>query len=118
MTVETLNDLERAVLAATSTFEFADADALRSQIDGIRVENRRNTGHGFYTDLTTIENRRRIKSWRICPEGVSAKIEGFIGPMVFVLFVNEDGLVHLFEGAATADDTMNVDFSNVRFEII
>jgi hypothetical protein len=48
---------------------------------------------------------------------VFAEINGMKNPMAFVLFIR-DGKIATVEGAATDDDTSNVDFSHARFKII
>jgi hypothetical protein len=119
MTFAQLNPLENAVLKAMCDLNLqnGDANALRSQLIDPIVTRRQNTGHGFYTWLTIKDKSKLIKTSVI--DGVDATISGFIGPMLFILF-STNGIIDFLEGAATApeDDTTEVDFSSVQFQLL
>jgi len=86
--------------------------SLREQIDGASVVSRENTGAGFFTQLRVGKTARPIEAKVI--GDVRADIEGFAQPMLFLLFLR-DGVIYQLEGATITDNTVGVDFSNIRF---
>ena len=111
-----LNELEKAVLQQMLQQVPADlVPLLREQIDSASVVARKNTGAGFYTELRIGLVSKPIQAKVI--DRVCADIEGFDQPMLFLLFLR-DGIIHTLEGAATADSTVDVDFSAVRFAAV
>jgi hypothetical protein len=110
-----LNNLEKAVLeqmlqqAPDNVFPL-----LKEQLDAVSVISRENTGAGFYVRFEIKAVSKPIEAKVI--DGVSADIEGFDQPMLFLLFL-KDGVVRTLEGAAIDDSTVDVDFSEVRFVI-
>lgn len=110
-----LNKLEKAVLEAICKQVSADASALKTQVKGVTVEKRNNTGVGFYTNMKVYGAVDKIET-RVFP-AVFAHIEGMENPMSFILFT-KNGFVDVLEGAATEDSTINIDFSTVRFDAV
>jgi len=110
-----LNELEKAVLEALLRKTPNELHILERQLKEIDVSSRRNTGGGFYCKLEP--NKIAEPSSAKFIGGVFADVEGLSHPMAFVLFIKE-GFIDTLEGAATDENTANIDFSNVRFEII
>ncbi|MFZ2159219.1 MAG: hypothetical protein WAV72_24295 [Bradyrhizobium sp.] len=110
-----LNELEKSVLQTLIQKVPANlAPLLKSQIDNASVVSRENTGAGFYTELDAGDVSQPVDAKVI--QGVSAEIEGFEQPMLFLLFLR-DGAIHTLEGAAITDSTVGIDFSEVRFRV-
>jgi hypothetical protein len=110
-----LNKLEKSVLR--DLIQKAPEDLvplLKEQIDDASVVSRKNTGAGFYTELTVGHVSQPVGAKVI--QGVSAEIEGLAQPMLFLLFLRE-GTIHTLEGAAISDSTIGIDFSEVQFKI-
>jgi len=110
-----LTTLEEAVLNAMADRNRSDAAAIRSQVGAVTVLRRENTGAGFYTYLKPSPSQILVTSRVV--KNVFAKICSLNNPMVFLLF-SDKGIIKMLEGAAIAEDTTAVDFSNVPFEIL
>jgi hypothetical protein len=119
MPLEELNNLERAVMTAItrlSEISSEDSEALQAQLGRALVSKRENTGHGFFTYFVTTEKSKLIEERVISTVKLYANIHGFEQPLLFALFC-KDGVIHFLDGSAIGDDTTNVDFSNVSFEL-
>jgi hypothetical protein len=112
----TLNSLERAVLHQIGAATPEIAMALNEQLEGVVVSKRENTNAGFFTTLQTRNVKTTIKQARAIGN-VFARIEGLQNPMTFVLFI-KDGLIDMLEGAAIDENTSEINFSTVRFEVL
>jgi len=112
----TLSELEKAILREIRIIRPDIARALDEQLEDMIVVSRENTNAGFYTTLRPQKVSTLIKQSRTVGN-VFAKIQGMQNPMTFVLFI-KDGLVHMLEGASIDEDTSNIDFSTVKFEIV
>ncbi len=97
--------------------DVAHGAVLEAQLAGAMVLSRKNTGAGFYTDFSV----PRLAAPVIMPERmigeVWAKIEGFMDPMTFLIFI-EDGYACCLEGAAVRDNTVSIDLAALKFEIL
>lgn len=113
--MERLNELENAVLQAMCKRFPSDASALEAQIKRVIVQKRDNTGVGFYSKLEVKGPVDQINEKVM--SNIFATIAGLKNPVAFVLFLR-NGLVDILEGATTEDSTVDINFSDVRFEIL
>jgi hypothetical protein len=94
-----------------------DGAGLEAQLAAATVVSRKNTGAGFYADLTVDRSiASPVAIERVVGE-VWASIDGFAGPMTFLLFV-EDGYAVCLEGATVDDSTVDIDLGALKFKIM
>lgn len=118
MTDKNLTDLERTVLGEICRQHPRDQASLERQVALASVTGRKNTGAGFFTDLSVpkdsaskIETAGRVRG------DVLAKLNGLECEMGFILFL-EDGFLSVLEGYLLGNETTTgLDLLNVAFEI-
>jgi hypothetical protein len=88
---------------------------LLAQFRNATVTKRTNSGAGFWTDFT-VDRTTAPPVPLTEPLGATGEIDGFVDPILFVLFM-KGGYAVQIEGAAIRDDTSAVDFSTVNFAI-
>ncbi|CAH1653289.1 conserved hypothetical protein [Hyphomicrobiales bacterium] len=110
--------LERAVLAAISDQYPLHRTLLERQVAHAAVASRRNSGAGFFVDITVDKDATPPVDCGRVLGNVWATISGFLDPVGFLLFVDGSGYIDCLEGAAIRDQTADIDFSSVTFEII
>jgi hypothetical protein len=109
--------LEHAALLTifTETPEFADS--LRYQLEGASVENRENTGAGFFTTITVPASSERVACPTVLGNRTHTRVYGLKYGLGFVLFM-QDGRLHLLEGYSCGDDdTTNLPLFGLTFQI-
>ena len=94
-----LEHLEEAVLTKLLAGDHPVLVALRSQLPGVLVSERRFSGAGFFTDLLVAEGARRapLRSGKAVFGDVEATIDGLSYGAGFLLWV-KDGLMIMLEG--------------------
>jgi hypothetical protein len=114
-----LTSLERAVLHEIyKQMPIQDQESFKAQLEGISVQNRKNTGGGFFTYFA-VKNKRVPKiladTKNYC---VGAKIRGLEHGFSFILWLKE-GCVDFLEGYANGpESTAKMDLAALKFEII
>jgi hypothetical protein len=109
--------LERAALQEICEQQADERAALETQIATGTVSHRENSGAGFFTYLAVDRTAPPVTSGGRVLGNVAAEIEGFKTPLILILFM-KDGYANMLEGAATADSTVGIDLSNLRFRIV
>ena len=107
--------LEQAILRAICESHRADRAVLEAQLSTARIQSRENTGAGFYTNFT-VDPIAPIGGERE-RDGPDAKVEGLEYGMGFLLWF-ENGYAHSLEGFSYMEDTTEIAFETVAFEII
>ena len=110
-----LNTLEKVVLHEIATRDPRDRKAINEQIVHANVLRRENTGVGFFTHLECSEAKLKIEKSVL--GYVHAEVDKLNEPMVFVLFTKE-GFLDVLEGSSLSQDTTELDFSKVSFQIL
>ena len=114
-----LTALEVAVLKAIAAqLGLEDRDSLASQLDGLTVKSRENSGAGFFTHFETIDKSKSkiLADTRDCH--VSAEINGSDGSLGFILWLR-DGYVDFLEGyTENLVDTVGLDLETLSFVLI
>ncbi len=111
-----LTPLERAALARICS-NYPDArDALETQLATAVVDRRENSGAGFFTYLTVDLSTRPVAGSETVLGNVTASIEGFKQPMLFLLFTKQ-GYAFMLEGATIDDSTVGLDLASLQFTI-
>jgi hypothetical protein len=114
-----LTALEAAVLKAIAAqLSSQDHDSLASQIDGLTVKSRENSGAGFFTHFETVDRSksRILADTRDCC--ISAEINGDEGSMGFILW-SQDGYVDFLEGyTESLADTVGLNLNTLSFVLI
>lgn len=109
-------ELEKALLETMcQRASPAESAVLEEQLKQVTVQQRENTGVGFYTQLQVGPVAGKTKNRVV--GNVFANVAGLQNPMTFLLFT-KDGVVDFLEGATTEESTTNIDFSQVKFEIL
>jgi hypothetical protein len=111
-----LTALEAAALNEICEREASQQGILKAQIAVAIASRRRNSGFGFFTNLSTDHSLAPIGNGRRVIGSIVANVEGFEGPLFLLLFM-KDGCVSMLEGATVQDSTVGVDFSKVVFNI-
>jgi hypothetical protein len=114
-----LTALEAAVLKAIAAqLGSKDHDSLSSQIDGLAVKSRENSGAGFFTHFETVDRSksRILADTRDCH--VSAEINGDEGSLGFILWLR-DGYVDFLEGyTESLADTVGLSLDTLSFVLV
>jgi hypothetical protein len=94
-----LEPLEAAVLQKLLSGDHPVLIALRDQMDGLSVRTRKNTGVGFFTELSTAAAARpaSVPSGKIRFGDVQATVDGLKNGAGFLLLI-EQGLLRMLEG--------------------
>jgi hypothetical protein len=116
-TLPGLNALETAVLNAISGQEVAQRATLEEQFAKAIVVRRENSGAGFFTHLEVDRSLAPLTDGKRVIGNVTAEIEGFKDPVLFMLFT-KDGYADFLEAATIDDHSENIDFSTVLFRIL
>lgn len=111
--MQSLSDLERAVLEAIAAQSSEFAAALREQVSSAQVEARENTGAGFYTRLAIVGGSPTLGA--PSPLGdIGADVEGIEHGMGFLLWLR-DGVADTLEGYTYDDTTAGLELSALRY---
>jgi hypothetical protein len=108
--------LERAALEEVCRQQGPEQAVLEHQLSTARVTERRNSGAGFFTELSVDRGTAPVTNAQRVLGKVAASIEGFEQPLLLMLFM-ENGYAKMLEGATVTDSTIGIDFSSVRFKI-
>lgn len=111
-----LTALEIAVLNEICDREPDQRAALKQQIATATVIQRENSGAGFFTHLSVDHSLPPTSDGNDVIGNVVAKIEGFEGPLLLLLFM-KGGYADMLEGATVQDSTVGIDLSALRFKI-
>ncbi|HEY1929302.1 MAG TPA: hypothetical protein VGG92_17700 [Caulobacteraceae bacterium] len=114
--MQSLSDLERAVLAAIVDQVPEWGEALRQQVMSATVTERENTGAGFYTKLAVTGGQKLVGV--TSPIGdVGADIEAMSRGMGFLLWM-KDGVADTLEGYTYDDTTAGLELTALRFRSV
>ncbi|MDR6291428.1 hypothetical protein E9232_003962 [Inquilinus ginsengisoli] len=111
--MNSLSELEQAVLRAIARQEPSIAEAIALQQDGMRILTRENTGAGFYATFEVLSGPPIIGA--ASPLGdVEAAVQGLAHGMGFLLWL-KDGRLHQLEGYSYDESTSGLDFEHLNF---
>ena len=109
--------LEHRVLNAVCEMHPTDRTLLQAQLATAEIDNRENTGGGFYTRFSVKRDAGiRLPLHPRLRDGPGARIDGLAHGMGFVLWL-EDGFASCLEGYSYAEHTVDLDFATVGFEL-
>jgi len=93
------------------------ASPLEQQLVVATVEERENSGGGFFSTISVTDDAPRAISPKVLGYETHARIAGLEHGLGFVLFM-EDGRLHLLEGFARGpESTAGLDLTAVEFEV-
>lgn len=111
--MESLSNLERAVLLAIANQYPVHGTALRLQVRSASVALRENTGVGFFTTLSDVGGPR-IEGAPSPLGDIGADVDGVAHGMGFLLWL-QDGFAETLEGYTYDGDTAELDLSSLRW---
>ena len=113
----TFTELELAALHSIFSETPELASALERQLAGATVEERENTGAGFFTTISVAADAPKASSPKVLGYETQARVAGLEYGLGFVLFM-EDGRLHLLEGYAWGpESTAGFDLTNLKFDV-
>lgn len=102
----------RSIFRETPDF----AEQLDRQLESAEAISRENTGGGFFTSIS-VKGSLPVITPRTLGETTHARVGGMEHGLGFVLFM-QNGWLHTLEGFSLGgEETAQIDFSNVQFEI-
>jgi len=108
---------EKAVLEHICTAYPTERAALEAQLSTATLKGRENTGCGFFTEFVVDRASTLPLTGDRYRDGGTAKIEGLVHGMGFILFL-EKGYANLLEGYSYANEnTSQFVWDDVEFEI-
>ena len=113
----TFTALELAALRSIFSETPELASALERQLAVATVEDRKNSGGGFFTTISVAENAPRASRDKVLGYETQARVAGLEHGLGFVLFM-EDGMLHLLEGFAWGSEcTAALDLTALEFKV-
>jgi predicted transcriptional regulator len=110
-----LTALEKAVLQKIASQCSEACELLYAQLTNLSVTDRRNTGAGFYTAFK-VDSRCQIVSVNSPIGEVTAEVSGLDHGMGFLLWL-KNGYINQLEGYSFEEDTSDIDWTNLNFEV-
>lgn len=102
--MNTLNELEAAVLDKLLAGDLPAFACLRMQCQRMHVTNREHTGVGFYTEFGHPDDVQRLSTSKSITFGdVLAELDGLAHGAGFLLFI-DNGLITMLEGYTNANE--------------
>jgi hypothetical protein len=108
------NGLETAALEAIAARHPADEAVLLRQFHCATITKRKNSGAGFFVDLSIDRTKAGPVSLASPIGPVWAAVNGLVNPLGFLLFLR-DAYAVLLEAFAVEESTATLDFDRISF---